>query len=229
MDNTAAAPDSLQLRVTYRDLISIATGSGVRHPDFEHPTWAADDVTVNLVKPDLDSEGKPVLTGICCQSCSTGAGGTGGTSGAGGTGGVAAGTGGTAGGGGGACTRPTWVTSQQYCAPTYASPSYVSKNGVQYEACFCNTVDPATHNTGSNCCGGGKEWRILGNCGTAEQSCTPGSAGSGSGPSGTCPYGTMVTSEATFAQWYRDVPAVNVPVTSSLTLPKQGDGSYVYD
>jgi fibro-slime domain-containing protein len=44
-----------------------------------------------------------------------------------------------------------------------------------------------------------------------------------------CPYGQELTSEANFKQWYRDTPAVNITVRSSLLLPRQLDGSYVFD
>jgi len=62
--NTALNPPSqLNLLVTYRDFISIPTNGGTRHPDFEG--FAPSQGTQNLVKPDLDTGGKPAIDGRC--------------------------------------------------------------------------------------------------------------------------------------------------------------------
>ena len=37
------------------------------------------------------------------------------------------------------------------------------------------------------------------------------------------------TSEASFDQWYRDIPGVNLSKTVTLTLTRQADGTYVFD
>lgn len=44
-----------------------------------------------------------------------------------------------------------------------------------------------------------------------------------------CPWGQQLTNEANFKQWYRDTPGVNITIPSSLPLPRQTDGSYVFD
>lgn len=56
-------PDKLEVPVTYRDLIAIAAGGGVRHPDFQ--IFKGSGISKNLVMPALDSMGKPVFAGIC--------------------------------------------------------------------------------------------------------------------------------------------------------------------
>lgn len=67
VDNTAAAPSALKLRVTYRDFISSPKTGYTRHPDFE-ASWSGSDVTAELVKVNLDIEGKPDFNGRCCGS-----------------------------------------------------------------------------------------------------------------------------------------------------------------
>ncbi len=44
-----------------------------------------------------------------------------------------------------------------------------------------------------------------------------------------CPYGQMLSTAANFSTWYRDTPAVNVPLARSLLLARAGNGSYVFD
>jgi fibro-slime domain-containing protein len=44
-----------------------------------------------------------------------------------------------------------------------------------------------------------------------------------------CPYGQQVTSVANFEEWYRDVVGVNLPISSTLLLARQADGSYSFD
>ena len=44
-----------------------------------------------------------------------------------------------------------------------------------------------------------------------------------------CPYGQEFSTQANFAQWYRDTPNVNVTVRSALLLPRQANGSYLFD
>jgi fibro-slime domain-containing protein len=62
-DSTMSPPAQLNLAVTYRDFISFPLGGSVRHPDFE--IFAGMDVTPGLVKPALDTAGKPVMDGRC--------------------------------------------------------------------------------------------------------------------------------------------------------------------
>ena len=64
-DVTMMPAAALNLAVTYRDFVSFPIGSGVRHPDFESPTFQGMDVTPNLVKAMLDATGKPVIDGRC--------------------------------------------------------------------------------------------------------------------------------------------------------------------
>jgi fibro-slime domain-containing protein len=64
-DSTMSPPAQLNLAVTYRDVISFPLGTATRHPDFE--IFMGDDVTPNLVKTALDSNGKPVIDGRCTQ------------------------------------------------------------------------------------------------------------------------------------------------------------------
>jgi fibro-slime domain-containing protein len=44
-----------------------------------------------------------------------------------------------------------------------------------------------------------------------------------------CPYGQMLTTQASFDEWYNDTAGVNVAVPSTLLLPRLANGSYVYD
>jgi fibro-slime domain-containing protein len=44
-----------------------------------------------------------------------------------------------------------------------------------------------------------------------------------------CPYGPEFSSDANFAQWYRDTANVNLTVKSALLLPRQANGSYLFD
>jgi fibro-slime domain-containing protein len=44
-----------------------------------------------------------------------------------------------------------------------------------------------------------------------------------------CPYGQMLTTSASFATWYRDVPAVNLSIPGSLVLTRDAGGSYTFD
>jgi len=44
-----------------------------------------------------------------------------------------------------------------------------------------------------------------------------------------CPFGQQLTNEVNFKQWYRDTPNVNIPIKSTLLLPRLVDGSYVFD
>jgi fibro-slime domain-containing protein len=44
-----------------------------------------------------------------------------------------------------------------------------------------------------------------------------------------CPYGQQLTTAANFSQWYRDTSGVNLAITGTLLLPRQGTCSYVYD
>jgi fibro-slime domain-containing protein len=51
---------------------------------------------------------------------------------------------------------------------------------------------------------------------------------SGGAPGGTCPDGAQMTTEANFNQWYRDVPAVNRKLVTTLSMNKTGPTSDVY-
>lgn len=44
-----------------------------------------------------------------------------------------------------------------------------------------------------------------------------------------CPYDQQLSGQTSFDQWYRDVPAVNLPIKSTLLLARQASGAYVYD
>ena len=46
--------------------------------------------------------------------------------------------------------------------------------------------------------------------------------------SGPCPHGQQNTDAMTFAEWYRDVPAVNSRVVTTLTLSKQPNNTYFF-
>lgn len=124
-DNTAGAPANLVLKVTYRDVLSRPRSGYTRHPDFE--SMSGSDVTPNLVKSTLDTDGKPEFNGRCCDKA--------------------------------------------------ADPTYCP-NGVV---------------------------------------------------SGECPYDQQLTTRANFRQWYRDVTNVTYPIVSTMTLPRQANGSYVFD
>ncbi len=50
-----------------------------------------------------------------------------------------------------------------------------------------------------------------------------------SGATCTCAYGQIMTNQANFRQWYRDTPNVNLTWKSSLRLPRQVNGSYLFD
>jgi fibro-slime domain-containing protein len=49
------------------------------------------------------------------------------------------------------------------------------------------------------------------------------------GVSAACPYDRQLASRSSFAEWYRDVPGVNVTVSGLLLLPRLAGGSYVFD
>jgi fibro-slime domain-containing protein len=45
---------------------------------------------------------------------------------------------------------------------------------------------------------------------------------------GPCPFGAQTTSAANFAQWYEDVPGVNIKLVTKLALLQQPNGSYFF-
>ena len=45
---------------------------------------------------------------------------------------------------------------------------------------------------------------------------------------GPCPYGAQTTSAANFAQWYNDVPGVNITLVTKISLQRQPDNSYYF-
>ena len=49
------------------------------------------------------------------------------------------------------------------------------------------------------------------------------------GQTAICPKGPELTTMANFDQWYNDVAAVNINIPGALLLPRQANGSYVYD
>jgi fibro-slime domain-containing protein len=49
------------------------------------------------------------------------------------------------------------------------------------------------------------------------------------GVTAACPYDQQLSGQANFDQWYRDVPAANLPIKSTLLLARQANGAYVYD
>jgi fibro-slime domain-containing protein len=116
----AAAQDSLNLLVTYRDFISFPAGGGTQHADFE--IFEGSDVTPLLTQLMLDGEGKPTLDGRCSDE------------------------------------------------------------------------NPASQTDAA-----------------------------------LCPFGQMMTTAASFSNWYRDAPGVNVSVPGTLLLQRQADGSYLHD
>jgi fibro-slime domain-containing protein len=59
---TAALPPTLPVPVTFRDMISLPTGSNTRHKDFQA---ALNSRSYGLVGPTLGADGKPVYTGSC--------------------------------------------------------------------------------------------------------------------------------------------------------------------
>ena len=63
VDVVPAPSAALNLRVTYRDFVSVPAGTRPRHPDFE--IFEGGDVTPLLVKPQLGADGKPVIDGRC--------------------------------------------------------------------------------------------------------------------------------------------------------------------
>lgn len=63
---TGTLPDTLSVPVTYRDFIALPTVGATRHPDFE--IFHGSVVTPGLLAATLDSNGKPVYTGICDSS-----------------------------------------------------------------------------------------------------------------------------------------------------------------
>jgi fibro-slime domain-containing protein len=63
-------PDELEVPVTFRDFISLPTGGGVRHPDFQ--IFGGSDPTLGMVQATLSNDGKPVYTGICEQGNNVG-------------------------------------------------------------------------------------------------------------------------------------------------------------
>lgn len=67
-DNEATTPpDELNLKVTYRDVVSFPVGNAARHPDFE-ADWEGGDVTTGLVQDMLDADGLPVASGNCSDA-----------------------------------------------------------------------------------------------------------------------------------------------------------------
>lgn len=62
----SALPDALEVPVTLRDFISLPTGDGVRHPDFQRDGGG---FKTGMVEKTLDSHGKPVFSGTCDGSC----------------------------------------------------------------------------------------------------------------------------------------------------------------
>lgn len=70
-DAPLSPPEQLNLRVTYRDFVSVPAGGSTRHPDFE--IFGGMGITPLLVKPMLDAAGKPVVDGRCMQAGVTGA------------------------------------------------------------------------------------------------------------------------------------------------------------
>jgi fibro-slime domain-containing protein len=44
-----------------------------------------------------------------------------------------------------------------------------------------------------------------------------------------CPFDQELTTQANFDQWYRDTPGINITVTDAILLPRQANGSYVFD
>ncbi len=64
-DASSSLGDTLEVLVTFRDMIAIPRGGAKRHLDFEDPDWSADEVTEGLVKSTLGADRKPVYTGIC--------------------------------------------------------------------------------------------------------------------------------------------------------------------
>jgi len=68
-DSSSNPPNQLNLKVTYRDFISLPAGTSVRHPDFE--AFWGDDITPLLVKPMLSAAGKPVMDGRCVTAPKT--------------------------------------------------------------------------------------------------------------------------------------------------------------
>jgi fibro-slime domain-containing protein len=44
-----------------------------------------------------------------------------------------------------------------------------------------------------------------------------------------CPWQEQMSTQAKFAQWYRDTPGVNIPLHTSLLMAQQPGGSYVFD
>ena len=65
-DAPLSPPEQLNLRVTYRDFISVPAGGSTRHPDFE--IFGGMGITPLLVRPTLDAAGKPIVDGRCMQA-----------------------------------------------------------------------------------------------------------------------------------------------------------------
>lgn len=65
-DATPAPPERLNLKVTYRDFISLPVSGAQRHADFE--LFEGDGVTPGLVKPLAAADGKPELDGRCTMA-----------------------------------------------------------------------------------------------------------------------------------------------------------------
>lgn len=59
-------PATLQVPVTYRDVVALPAGGSTRHPDFE--VFGGDGITFGLLQTNLDASGKPVYTGVCSAS-----------------------------------------------------------------------------------------------------------------------------------------------------------------
>ncbi|MDH5676048.1 MAG: DUF4215 domain-containing protein [Myxococcales bacterium] len=59
----SALPDTLEVAVTYRDMISLPAAGNSRHPDFQ--TFGGSSATTNLVLTDLGADGKPVYADNC--------------------------------------------------------------------------------------------------------------------------------------------------------------------
>ncbi len=57
------APTSIDVPVTFRDMIALPLGGAVRHPDFEEYSGSAE--TPGMVENEIGDDGKPVYTGIC--------------------------------------------------------------------------------------------------------------------------------------------------------------------
>ena len=68
-DSSSDPPAKLNLKVTYRDFISLPVTGATRHPDFE--AFWGDDITPLLVKTTLSAAGKPIMDGRCVTATKT--------------------------------------------------------------------------------------------------------------------------------------------------------------